>query len=191
MKKRLSLLLSALAVVLFFPIESSAYILYGHKLTNGVGNWGKNRQYYYLHDSANQYKPLIKNAWNTWVNSSSILSTPISFRESTNKKASVVEFFSINNPSKKYAGMTYFYRYKEEVEPEKSNWGWTEIELNQAELKYIGETDQQGTIAHEIGHAMGLAHNGNEFSVMCQFAYGRKTSRPLLDDYKGINAIYN
>ncbi|SDY35925.1 matrixin family metalloprotease [Thermoactinomyces sp. DSM 45892] len=193
MKKRLLLLFSIFLLTVSVPLEAFAYNLFGYRLTNGVGNWGKNRQYYYIHDSAKKYyKSLINRAWETWIHSPHILSTPISFRETTNKKSAVVElseFYDITSEHD-YLGITYFYKYQQEVYPWDTNWGWAKINLNRARLKNLRETDQQGTIAHELGHAMGLAHNMYEFSVMCQFGAGRKTARPLRDDYEGINKLY-
>ncbi|MDQ0417933.1 hypothetical protein J2Z48_002117 [Croceifilum oryzae] len=193
MNKKLPLLFAIVAMIVFLPTDVFAYNLFGYKLTNGVGNWGKNRQYYYVHDSAKTYyKPLIKGAWDTWIHSSHIVSTPISFRETTNKKSAVVELasFSNNDSKHQYVAITSFFRYQKEVEPWESNWGWAKIDLNRFYMKNHLKADQQGTIAHEIGHAMGLAHNGDSFSIMCPLAGGRKTARPLRDDYEGINVLY-
>ena len=50
---------------------------------------------------------------------------------------------------------------------------------------------RKGTIAHEAGHAFGLAHNqGNPKSIMCQTKYGRAVSSAQICDLKGINHLY-
>lgn len=78
------------------------------------------------------------------------------------------------------------------------NYSWTEIVLNSSVFDSLsnksglsGNRHRQGTVAHEFGHAMGLAHsNSNPNVIMCQYGRGRKVYLPTADDLNGINALY-
>jgi predicted Zn-dependent protease len=49
----------------------------------------------------------------------------------------------------------------------------------------------QGTTTHEVGHALGLAHdNNNIYSIMCQTGYGRAVQTVQKVDNDAINILY-
>lgn len=85
-----------------------------------------------------------------------------------------------------------------DLEAPNQNYSWTEIILNSNSFPNLqvnnGLTtaeNQQGTVAHEFGHAMGLAHsNNNPDVIMCQLKYGRRVYMPMADDANGINSLY-
>lgn len=58
-------------------------------------------------------------------------------------------------------------------------------------LNLSADEKRQGTMAHEFGHAMGLAHsNNNPDVIMCQLRYGRRVYLPMADDANGINSLH-
>lgn len=76
------------------------------------------------------------------------------------------------------------------INPLVSNWDMNLIEINNPVMPTLSAYEQQGTMAHEIGHAMGLAHNDNHYSIMCQLGNGRVVSNPDSDDVNGVNYLY-
>lgn len=68
--------------------------------------------------------------------------------------------------------------------------------LYQGEFNLLSNYDKQGTIAHEMGHVMGLDHvsNGESSSIMMQLVGsgipGRATNVPNQNDYETINFVY-
>ena len=164
---------------------SKAYTLLPYSLNGGVGNWGYNKRYYWLDSSASKISDKILDSYNAWIYTSDILETPISWRRTTTKSNGTVEFYTYNNADN-CNGYTSFWLYNDAVRPRQENWGWCMIYYNN---HYNGG---KGTIAHEIGHTMGLDENNtNPNTVMCQASSGRKVSTPKLGDLKGINAKYN
>ena len=79
------------------------------------------------------------------------------------------------------------------VQPQKSNWYYSEIYINHDAFSKPSFSNEQalGTVIHEMGHAFGLAHNNtNVNSIMCQTAYGRRVQRVQKTDNDAINRLY-
>ncbi|MGI6005055.1 MAG: matrixin family metalloprotease [Christensenellales bacterium] len=58
-------------------------------------------------------------------------------------------------------------------------------------MTFLVPAQRQATIAHELGHGMGLSHyNTWPASIMCQYVYGRTATRTNATDCGAINHIY-
>lgn len=182
--KNAIMVVSSLALVFTFSIDTFAYNLLPYSLSGGVGDWGYTKRYYWVDSSASSINTTINNAYSSWINTTNILSTPISWRQTTTKADGTVEFYGYR-ASDGANGYTNFWKYSNQVSPKNENWGWCKVYYN---YYYSGG---QATIAHEIGHTMGLnENNGNKYSIMCQAGSGRKVTTPQYDDLAGINAKY-
>ena len=186
-----NILVSMLTLILTFSLTinvfaaATPYVLLKYELNGGVGNWGYNKRYYWNDSSASEISDTINAAYNSWIYTSHILETPISWRQTTTKSSGTVEFYTYSSSDNKN-GYTSFWRYNTQVSPNSQNWGWCIIYYN---TNYTGG---QATLAHEIGHTLGLnENNSNPDTVMCQMASGRRVSTPQLGDLQGINTKYN
>lgn len=174
-----------------------------YQMGYGVGDYGKNRRYYYETGFDSTYSNYIANAVSEWVHTSNEgphVKTSISIRKTTTKKSALFEFVNGFIGEGK-GGQTKFFLYQSEV-PLNSEWaltknyGWAQCTIGVSELnkkKYnIPAAQKQATIAHELGHAMGLSHQNNRpESIMCQYRGGtRKATRADATDCNTINHIY-
>lgn len=183
-----------------------AYNVFGYTLNGGVGNYGYSTRHYWIDSSASDYTSLINNAVSTWVGTTARLNitTPISLENTTTKTSSYfdVYMYELQGASNGVAATFFYVKNVGCINPDLStgpnqNYSWTEIVLNsttfpnlQANSVLTATEKQQGTIAHEFGHAMGLAHNSNVSSIMCQLQGGRRVYMPMVDDANGINYLY-
>lgn len=204
--KKLFGVVLAMFILIGANIPVYAYNTFGYTLNGGVGNYGYSTRNYWIDSSASGYTTLIDDAVSSWVHTTSRLgiTTPISLSRTTTKSSSYFDVYLLAMPgsSNTVAG-TYFYVknvgcINPNLEGPNQNWSWTEIHLNSNSFPTLsvsnsltGDQNRQGTIAHEFGHAMGLAHSNNNTSViMCQLGSGRKVYLPMEDDANGINSIY-
>lgn len=206
-KKKVLGLISAMILLIGASIPVYAYNTFGnYTLNGGVGNYGYSTRNYWIDSSASGYTTLIDNAVSSWVQTTSRLgiTTPISLSRTTTKSSSYFDVYLVAMPgfSNTVAG-TFFYVknvgcINPGLEGPNQNWSWTEIDLNSNEFPTLTKNDylsadekRQGTVAHEFGHAMGLAHsNNNPNVIMCQLKSGRRVYLPMADDANGINSLY-
>lgn len=86
---------------------------------------------------------------------------------------------------------TEFYKSGKNINPSTVNWKYCYVKIYKTNFNKLTKNGRKGTIAHEAGHAFGLAHNqGNPKSIMCQTKYGRAVSSAQICDLKGINHLY-
>jgi hypothetical protein len=159
-----------------------------HRLWSGVGDYGYNNQYYYVDGSAGAYLGTATAAMDDWIYTTERtgITTPISFLRTTYRPASIIDVFQINYVAP-WWGFTTHYNGDAEIEPTDGNWSWTLVQLDGA---FAQCRNQQGVIAHEMGHALGLAHVDTMSSVMyVDIAYTSVTAA-VADDLYGINHLY-
>lgn len=163
-------------------------------MQGGVGDYGKNKRYYYIVNSS--YSEQIDKAIKQWVNTTSRLgyTTSLSFAKTTNRTNSVLDYMETSNREGHSTGVlawTEFYKSGNSVNPLVSNWKYCYVKLYKPSFNKLSISGKKGTIAHEAGHAFGLAHNqGNPKSIMCQTKNGRSVSSAQICDLKGINHLY-
>lgn len=139
-----------------------AYNTYNqHKLTYGVGNYGKDTQHYFITSSASSYASYINTAMSEWVNTTSSM------------------------------GVTTMYNGSTEVDPFSSNWAWGKIQLDAdfsdlSENKRLAVIAHE--MGHVMGLAHSDFSN---VLMRADIAYNSSsTSRVQTNDLGGINYLY-
>lgn len=170
-----------------------------HKMSHGVGNYGNNRRYYWTTGFSSTYNSYISKAVNEWVNTSPggpNVTTSISIRKTNTRSSAMFEFHN-KYLGANILGRTHFYLYSNEIALTSGtltkDYGWSLVEISVKSLTNhsISANQCKGTIAHELGHAMGLSHQNNRRAgIMCQTAYSRTATRADAKDCKTINHIY-
>lgn len=159
----------------------------GAKLQRGVSN-----MYYYVASSAYGYTTQINNAVNNWIDTgygwNPIYMYPVSSNYATD-----IDFYAVYELGTGLLGRTAMYDINEyEVNCETTNWFFARIYLSTSLLDSYISSQKQGTIAHEIGHAFGLAHqNNNTHSIMCQKGHHRAVYLVDSTSHNAINTLYN
>ena len=139
-----------------------AYNTYNqHKLTYGVGNYGKDTQHYFITSSASGYASYINTAMSEWVNTTSSM------------------------------GVTTMYNGSTEVDPFSSNWAWGKIQLDadfsdlSENIRLAVIAHEMG---HVMGLAHSDFSN---VLMRADIAYNSSsTSRAQTNDLGGINYLY-
>lgn len=139
-----------------------AYNTYNqHKLTYGVGNYGKDTQHYFITSSASGYASYINTAMSEWVNTTSSM------------------------------GVTTMYNGSTEVDPFSSNWALGKIQLDAdfsdlSENKRLAVIAHE--MGHVMGLAHSDFSN---VLMRADIAYNSSsTSRAQTNDLGGINYLY-
>ena len=184
----------------FFTFSQKAYACGSYltwsndaKLINGVGSYGNHVRYYWIDSSASEYTSLISQARYNWVNTSSILTTSILIRQNSVQSSSVFDIYKrqeFASSSTKLA-ISYFYdTSNQNIGTPTYDYKWTEIVLNTSNFDALSDFNKLGTITHEFGHCMGLAHTTNRSRIMCKVGDGRYVNTPTYADLETINHIY-
>ncbi|MEU0316538.1 matrixin family metalloprotease [Nocardioides sp. NPDC006273] len=92
-----------------------------------------------------------------------------------------------------YCAATQMYVDTTAVDPRDRNWWWAKVTIDPAlhNTSLCGAiSHRKGIIAHEQGHAMGLAHTSNSSTLMYTSISGTSVNAPRQDDRNGIIALY-
>lgn len=160
----------------------------GGKQSRGVSN-----MYYYVDNSAAGYTTLINNAIDNWV-VTGYGWNPIQLAPVASNNGTALDFYLKYEDELSYSilGQTSFYNSAEvQITPAISDWFFAKIDLNGSSLPSISYENRQGTIAHEIGHGLGLDHQySNVYSIMCPLASGRRVYKVDQISHDAINQLY-
>lgn len=214
MKKIILAVLLVTFVIINLPINIFAHKCNGHKLTGGVGSYGNNKRYYYVDSSCTGgMSDYINTAWQEWTYTTSSINpvgieTSISVKNTTTKSQSSFDFYYTYIYPSEYMiyAKTYFYVSNtlattdngmliEAVQMPCVDWTWTEIKINSASYgdlassNMYGINPRKGTVAHEIGHAMGLWHVGDKDKLM-SVGGSELVDKCTADELNGINELY-
>ncbi|MER6097714.1 matrixin family metalloprotease [Streptomyces sp. NPDC001728] len=156
-----------------------------HRLKYGVYS-----QYYWLDSTAeNSHPTAIRGGVGHWNASNA----PVYYLNTSDKTQSRLDFYRRSTPSGAYCAITAMYVDTAQVDYNSTDWVWAKITVDPA-LTNAGlcgpDTHRDGTIAHEQGHAMGLAHNSNSSSLMYTSLANTNVDTPIGDDVNGINYLY-
>ncbi|HWU33464.1 MAG TPA: matrixin family metalloprotease, partial [Marmoricola sp.] len=158
-----------------------------HRLTFGVSG----QKFWLDATAANTYSPAIHGGVGLW----NATSTPISYAETTMKSQSRLDFYHPANSAVVGAcGYTEWYVDTSKVNPSIQNWWWAKVSLTNKltdEVSCGPQTHRKAIVAHEQGHAMGLAHAILSDRLMYDaIAAQLNINSPQPDDVNGINYLY-
>lgn len=164
---------------------------------NGVGNI---TVYIDGPSGASYWVNFIKNAANNWMYTG-VGANPIYIKFVSSKSGSLMDFYAKKSSYWTAQGTgngilaeTLFYdinnNYFSPI-THKKNWVWTEIYINDDNFKKSSFSNDNalGTVIHEMGHAWGLAHTTDRYSIMCQ-STTRVVQRVQKQDNDAVNRLY-
>jgi Matrixin len=179
------------------PSKTAAYVLFGgHKLTHGP--------YYtkYFTDvlSVPSYSTInavgeVNMSMSRWNNTQN---TRVWMQQTTIQTESIMDIHSIYDVEiPNVAGYTSYWRGGSSVNPYNTDWYWAKIAINNRFAWGIAlnspSANYAGTVAHEIGHGLGLNHTSNEYTLMFPDAHTLAFNDiiwPTQDEVAGVQALY-
>lgn len=190
MKKRnciLSLLITS-SMLISNASTAFSYELIGGKFKGGISNLK-----YKIDSSASDYSSTISKAATSWNQTD----TSTYFRKATTGAKITINAndkdFENDKDNANVIAWTKF------LKMDNGNWGAAKITIHTSKYEALSykysmnkAQRQQGTIAHELGHTLGLDENNTmPNSIMCQSRGGRRVYTPQEDDINGVNDLYN
>ena len=200
MKKRLLL---AILVSMIIPGIVNAETITPTSPNGYHITWNVENIHYYVDQSAPGYSGLIAGAARNWVKTGYGRNKLYPFAD---KKWSAVDIYAVDEGDN--GGLAYTSTFKRinggdpiivpwisinrlDSAVPTENWLFAEIRINNPVFAQFNFTEQQGTIAHEMGHAFGLGHNNeNPNSIMCQTGYYRTAQTVQQADNDAFNRLY-
>ncbi|MFZ2256612.1 MAG: matrixin family metalloprotease [Clostridiaceae bacterium] len=186
MKRVLRLMVAFIMLGTTFSLSVSAKAaVLGYELENGI-----DVIYTWNHSTAVENKlyeiNFAKNNWEYpgWYN-------PIDFVNSSTNDSTNIDFWAYPSEyfSRNVLGYTKFYQTGYiQVDPVLQDWYWCKIAINIDDPGNYNE--ERGTVVHEIGHGLGLAHNTNVNSIMCQRGSGRIVNTVQYKDNTDVLHLY-
>ncbi len=181
--------------IAILTLYSSCYAItpsFTYKCSGGVSG------YYYINEgTSNVFYSLITAAAHNWEYTG-YGDNPVYLTIKSNNDNTIIDIYNEygtywDNPS--ILGETIHRDGSaNRVDPYLNNWDYSEIHLNETYMSSnkITNSHAQGTIAHEMGHAFGLAHYNNNptGSIMCQSFVPRIVQTVQQEDNEAINPKY-
>jgi hypothetical protein len=186
----LAVAVATIVILLASAGTALAYSTYNnHVLNGGVGG-----RYYYITSSATGHATDITGAVYEWIHTTERLgiTTPIYWTRTYTQSSSVMDFYhgTYYDASTGIAAVTEQILNGVVISPYANNWNWGKIKLNTPVYDPLSDYNEKGTVAHEMGHLMGLAHTSVTNRIMCQLSDGRTVNAAQADDCYGINYLY-
>lgn len=104
-----------------------------------------------------------------------------------------IRFIYRDRPYEPYVGLTDFYYAHQMIEPDDGDYEFTVITINEhwtPTHNYFQE--MRKILNHEIGHAVGLAHNPEDNGTIMYPTWNNCTAYvPTLDDITGVRVKYS
>ena len=172
-------------------------------LNGGVGDYGYDDRYFWVSGFNSTYTKYARDAVSMWVYTTSSVgvTTPISIVETSTKSEAVFEFVSSSDLPSGTVGYCEYHKSNNIIEPDSNgvlaNYGWARVYISTGNMVDLSMTTAQrkATFAHELGHAMGLAHmTCDPTSIMHQavdtWGNERTATEPSEVDCHTINHLY-
>lgn len=140
------------------------------------------------------YETVFKNAFSDW--NATYPSTDFKFKETYSPSTATIRCNTYKN---KYDGLNGYCElnvsgagFVSNINKEPNDdWTAARIYINEEALSNTAADFDKGVAAHEIGHAIGLAHNNIKTVLMCPASLGRTATEPTDDDIDGVIYLYN
>jgi len=182
-------------------VNARAYEWFGYKNYNGITY----KKFWIARNASSVERQYINDAmysWNTSNNQNVV--TPMNVSYTNNKNLSIIDFSKIDNwwnGAKDVAGETTWWNWDRKVNNDNGvpyqNWSSALIQFGGPGWDGSNSVVRRQVIAHEIGHAVGLAHNFDMgyMSIMRTPVSSDKIPESLLgpfsNDLYGIRDIYS